>query len=226
MTIVGLHDFVKVSISASLRSFLLIMCIDAPESITNSLSSSLKVDASKPLFSEDEKNVALSCSLNFKTLLSASTLLRGLLALVTLSPPETDAILEHWGCADDVHLGKYIRTKDLVSHVIGFRVSDLFRGIDEDFGGSRSDLEIRIPIVAYLTNRIQRVSRFYRIVNAYSTEPLHFNHHSFWTFCLAVHQSVCVHKSTFPQICNRSWSCRPSILECVIFHKMNWSKFL
>ena len=36
MTIVGLHDFVKVSISASLKSFLLIICIDAPESTTNS----------------------------------------------------------------------------------------------------------------------------------------------------------------------------------------------
>ena len=43
----------------------------------------------------------------------ASTLLRGHLALATLSPPETDPqILECWGCADEVHLGKYIRTKD------------------------------------------------------------------------------------------------------------------
>ena len=39
MTIVGLHDFVKVSISAPLKSFLPIMCIDAPESTTNPLSS-------------------------------------------------------------------------------------------------------------------------------------------------------------------------------------------
>ena len=37
----------------------------------------------------------------------ASTLLRGHLALATLSPPETDPqILEHWGCADEDHLGK------------------------------------------------------------------------------------------------------------------------
>ena len=44
---------------------------------------------------------------------SASTLLRRHLALVTLSPPETDPqILERWGCADEVHLGKYIRAKD------------------------------------------------------------------------------------------------------------------
>ena len=59
MTIVGLHDFVKVFISALLKSFLLIMCIDAPESTTNSLSSGFNVDASKHLFSGDEKNVAL-----------------------------------------------------------------------------------------------------------------------------------------------------------------------
>ena len=38
----------------------------------------------------------------------ASTLLRGHFALATLSLPETDPqILERWGCADEVHLGKY-----------------------------------------------------------------------------------------------------------------------
>ena len=43
----------------------------------------------------------------------ASTLLRGHLALATLSLPETDPqILEHWGYADEVHLGKSFRAKD------------------------------------------------------------------------------------------------------------------
>ena len=43
----------------------------------------------------------------------ASTLLRGHLALATLSPPETDPqILENWGYADEVHLCEYIRAKD------------------------------------------------------------------------------------------------------------------
>ena len=43
----------------------------------------------------------------------ASTLLRGHLALATLSLPETDPqILEDWGCADEVHLGKSFRAKD------------------------------------------------------------------------------------------------------------------
>ena len=43
----------------------------------------------------------------------ASTLLRGHLALATLSLPETDPqILERWGYAHEVHLGKYFRAKD------------------------------------------------------------------------------------------------------------------
>ena len=43
----------------------------------------------------------------------AFTLLRGHLDLTTLFPLEIDPqILESWGFADEVHLGKYIRTKD------------------------------------------------------------------------------------------------------------------
>ena len=47
------------------------MCIDAPESTTNSLSSGFNVDAGRLLFSGDEKNVALSCSLNLNTFLAS-----------------------------------------------------------------------------------------------------------------------------------------------------------
>ena len=71
MTIVGLHDFVKVSISASLKSFLLIICIDAPESTTNSRSSGLRFDAGRHQFSEGEKYATLSRSLKFDTLLAS-----------------------------------------------------------------------------------------------------------------------------------------------------------
>ena len=43
----------------------------------------------------------------------ASTLLRGHFALATLSLPKTDPqILERWGCADEVHLGKCFRAND------------------------------------------------------------------------------------------------------------------
>ena len=67
MTVVGLHDFVKVSISADFKSFLLIMCIDVPESTTNSRSSGLRFDASKHLFCESEKNAASFFNFNYDT---------------------------------------------------------------------------------------------------------------------------------------------------------------
>ena len=35
-----------------------------------------------------------------------------------------------------------------------------------------------------------------------------------------------VRMSTFHHFCNHSWSCRTSILEDAIFHRMNWCKFL
>ena len=47
----------------------------------------------------------------------ASTLLHGHLALAALSHPETDPqILERWGYADEVHLGKLFRAMILVSN--------------------------------------------------------------------------------------------------------------
>ena len=90
---------------------------------------------------------------NFGYFRPTSTLLHGHLALATLSLPETDPQnLERWGYADEVHLGKYIRAKDFWSRIlvwratafvnftrrIGFRMSELFHKIDEDFGGSKS----------------------------------------------------------------------------------------
>ena len=63
MTVVGLLDVVKVSNSAEFKSFLLIMCIDAPESTTNSLSSCLRVDsAGRHLFSEGERRMLFHLS--------------------------------------------------------------------------------------------------------------------------------------------------------------------
>ena len=49
----------------------------------------------------------------------ASTLLRGHLALATLSPPENDPqILGRWGYAHEVHLGKNIRAKGFWSRIL------------------------------------------------------------------------------------------------------------
>ena len=142
MTIVGQDDFVKVSISASLKSFLLIMCIDVLESTTISRSSGLRVDAGWYLFSGGEKNVALWCSFNLNT--PASTLLRGHLALATMFLLETDPqILERWSYAGEVFRAN-ISERRFWSRIlvwraiaivnftrwIGFRLSVHFRKID------------------------------------------------------------------------------------------------
>ena len=67
MTVIAHLEVVTVSNSADFRSFLLIMCIDAPESTTNSLSSSLILDGEKSHnFYVGEKNVAPSFSFSFR----------------------------------------------------------------------------------------------------------------------------------------------------------------
>ena len=102
-------------------------------------------------FPETRRMLLFSALLIWTHFWPASTLLRGHLALATLSHPETDPqILDRWGCADEVHLGKKIRAKDfglefecdvqqpswIFTRWIGFCMSELFRKID--FGGIMS----------------------------------------------------------------------------------------
>ena len=95
------------------------MCIDAPESTTNSRSSSLRDDAGRHLFSGGEKNVALFSPFILTHFWPASTLLHGPIALATLSPLETDPqILEYWGYADEDHQGKSVRANDFWSRML------------------------------------------------------------------------------------------------------------
>ena len=65
-------------------------------------------------FSQSEKNVVFCCFLKmFGYFWPASTLLHGHIALAILSLPETDPqILEHWGYADEDHLGKSFQAMD------------------------------------------------------------------------------------------------------------------
>ena len=57
--------------------------------------------------------------LNLRHFWKASTLLRGHLAVATLSPPETDPqILERWGCADEVHLGQICPSEGFWSRIL------------------------------------------------------------------------------------------------------------
>ena len=153
MTIVGLHGFVKVSISASFESFLLIMCIDALESTTNSRSSGLRVDAGRHIFSEGEKNVALSYSFRWNTLLAsfhaASRAHRSCHSVSSWDRSSNfEALgLRWWGSPGQVSPREGFWSRIWVWHAtayvnytreIGFRMSELFRKIDEEFGGSES----------------------------------------------------------------------------------------
>ena len=90
-----------------------IMCIDAPESTTNYRSSGLRFDAFRHLFPKVRRMFLYFSPLILGYFWPGSTLLRGHIALATLSPPETDPqILEHWGYADEIHLRKSFRAKD------------------------------------------------------------------------------------------------------------------
>ena len=51
-----------------------------------------------------------------------------------------------------------------------------------------------------MSKRPKQVSLFFEAAQSFSTWPLHLCHHSFETFCWAVHQPADVHTSTFPQI--------------------------
>ena len=137
-----------------------------------------------------------------------STLLRGHLALATLSPPETDPqILERGGCAHEVLLGKYIR-KILVSnfsvtcnsfcefYTFGLISACLSSSVRLTTTSAAPCPERHNPIVVYsmictqqvrdLTHDgchdLQRVAPFDHAAHASSTWLLHFCHHSFWIF--------------------------------------------
>ena len=60
----------------------------------------------------------------------------------------------------------------------------------------------------------------------FSIWPQRFCHYSIWTISSAVCQPDDVRMSTFPQNGNHSWSCRTSILEDAIIHRMSYCKFL
>ena len=190
MTIVGLHDFVKVLISASLKSFLLILCIDAPESTTTSRSSGLRFDTGRHLFSEGDKNVALSCSFNFNTLLAsfhAASRAPGSCHSVSSWDRSSNfgALgLRWWGSPGQIIPNEGFwsrmsawRATAFVNFTrwIGFRMSQLFRKTMKTSAAPCPG--IRTPIVVYLMSRIQRVSPFCRTPHASSTWPLHFCHH-------------------------------------------------
>ena len=193
MTSVGLHDFVKVSISASLKSFLLIMCIDAPESTTNSRSSGSRVDASRHFFSEGEKNVALSCSFNLNTLLASfHAASRAPCSCHSVSSWDRSSNfgalgLRWWGSSGQISPSEGFFGLECMHHVqrlswilhVGSVSACLSSSVKSMKTSAAPYPGIHKPIVVYLMSCTQRVSPFYRMTHASSTWPLHICHHSF-----------------------------------------------
>ena len=118
-----------------------------------------------------------------------------------------------------------LHTLDWLPHVCALSKNRLRR---------RHVLKYTTPIVVH-----QMVTRFPRSIvtlvgNRSSFFPITFlqKSHStfvifrFWTFSSAVHQPDDVRMSTFLQTDNHFWSCRTSILEGAISHKMSYCKFL
>ena len=153
MTVVGLHDFVKVSISAIFKSFFLVICIDAPESHNKfSFLRSKRVDAGRHQFSEGEK-MLFYFYFQFVIFLPTSTLLsRAHGSCHSVSSWDRSSnfgalALRWWGSPGQIILSEGFWSRMLVwratafvnfTHRIGFRMSEVFRKIDEDFGGSMS----------------------------------------------------------------------------------------
>ena len=103
-TVVGISDAFTVSNSAELQSFLLTMCMIAPESTSNSLSSGFIVDAAgKTHLSEGVQSVAYSVSLSLLVFLASfHASPRAHIALVFRSLPEIyPQILRRRDCADE-----------------------------------------------------------------------------------------------------------------------------
>ena len=114
MTVVGLHDFVKVPISSITQVFF----ADHVHRRSRVHNGILVLQVQELMqagtyFPKVRRMLLFDAPFNLTHFWPVSTLLRGHLALATLSPPEIESqILERWGCADEVHLGKYIRAKD------------------------------------------------------------------------------------------------------------------
>ena len=199
------------------------MCIDAPESITNSRSSGLRFDAGRHLFSEGEKNAALFFSFKFRTLCASFdaasrapcsyhsvSLLRPILKLWSIGVTRRRITWanhsKRWILVSNVSMTYDVFCEFYTSDMV-FRMFELFRKIVVDFGDS----------ISWHTQPNCRV--FFKKATALLS-PF------FFTFCWAVHQPGGVHKSTFLQICLHFLTCRTSTLEDATFHRMEWCKFL
>ena len=223
MTVVGLHDFVKVSISAEFVSCFADYMHRRAGVGNFSFLRFLRVDPGRHLFSESEKNVALFISfwIFYTLLVSLHAASRAPCSCHSVSSWDRSSNfgalgLRWWGSPWHINPSEGFWSRmsawratafSNFTHWIGFRMFEPFRKIDS------------------------RLRRHHLL--KYATQLSCTFQHSHCTFvtilfrpCQAVLQPGDAHESTFHQICNHSQTCRTSILDGATFHRMNWCTLL
>ena len=173
------------------------MCIDAPESTTNSLSSGSRVDAGRHLFSEGEKNAVISFSLIFLIFLAslhaASRAHRSCHSVSSWDGSSNFGALglRWWGSPGANQSKRWILVSNVCVTYNGFRqfyTSDRFPYVWA-LPQNRCRLR-RLHVLEYATQLscVWWVSILNRspcsvVMLILLHSPLHFCHHSFWTFC-------------------------------------------
>ena len=211
-------------ISALLKSFLLIMCIDAPESTTNSLSSGLRVDgAGRHQFSEGEKNAILCFSFYFFWYfgqLPRCFTGTSLLPLCLFLRP----ILKFWSVG--ATLMKITWANHSKRWILVSNVSMAYDGFSE------SNTSDWLPYVWALPQNRWRLQRLHilKYANQLSCTFQH-SHCTFVTILFRPFAGLFINlamsiRALFPKTFIPFRTCRTSILEDAIFHRMEWCKFL
>ena len=177
------HDFVKVSNSSEFKSFCwsYASTLRSPQQILVPQVEGLMAQVGT-YFPKVRRMLLCFSPIILTHFSPASTLLSGHLALATLSPPETDPqILERWCYADEVHPGQINPSEGFWSRIwvwraiafvnftrwIGFRMSELFRKIDELRRLHILKDATQLSCIWWVTQ--QRVSPFYNGAHSFST---------------------------------------------------------
>ena len=169
----------------------------------------------------------------------ASPLLRGHLALATLSLPETDPqILELWGWwsspgqinPSEGFLSRMSAWRTTVfvnfTHRIGFLMSELFRKIDEDFGPRIQENATQLSCIWWV-NILHKSYIFLWWCSFFffnmATAVLSSFFQTYLLGCSSTWRCAYEH---FSKSATLSGPCKRSILEDAAFHRMNWCTFL
>ena len=194
------------------------MCIDDPESTTNSLSSGLILDGKgKHHFSVSEKNAGLCFSFNFRIFFASLHAA----AQCTLCLPETDPqIQERWDHAENLHDKFYWSTGFglVVWHCAVLLWKIWHIGLVSSWLSSSVKSKVFLAAPRPEMHNPNSLSL--------AIEQLHFCRHFSYNFCKVVPQPGCVRIRTYPRICSLPQMCRMNTLGNATFHKKDPRKNL